>query len=211
MLWQVYSLKLNIMKKLSLLILALIMSFIVMAQEKTKQREVGLVFNSLNSFGLTYKTGNEKSLWRYTTLFMNGTYSEVISDDDSQNANDNNTGMGLKLGKEIRKKINDKLDFRYGADLSFSYRQRYFKSSTREETSKTYIPGLNLVLGLNYVLNNHFIIGAELLPFLDYSIGSRTEKYEVSDGTITNIEKDVKSISYGLDSSSAMLSILYRF
>ena len=168
-----------------------------------------MVFNSLNYFGLTYKTGNQKSLWRFTTLVINGNYNENTANDhtDSQSRN----GIGLEFGKEFRKPITDKLDFRYGADLSFSYSYRYSKSSISETVAHYYTPGMNLVLGFNYSLSNHFIIGAELLPYFNYSIGKENLDKENSDGSITNISKTSKSISYGLSNSSAMLSLMYRF
>ena len=206
---QAHSLKLNKMKKLSMLILALMMFTVISAQEKIKQKEVGLVFNSLNKFGLTYKTGNQKSLWRFTTLFITGNYTESTVNDhiDSQSRN----GIGFKFGKEFRKPITDKLDFRYGADLSFSYAYTYSKTSSSETIKHAYTPGINLVLGINYALNEHFIIGAELLPFFRYSVIKDTSKHEISDGEITEIDKDYKAISTGLDNSSAMLSLMYRF
>jgi hypothetical protein len=57
------------MKKSLLILFALSYAFIGNAQETVKQQEVGLVFRSLNNFGLTYKVGTKKSLWRYQALF----------------------------------------------------------------------------------------------------------------------------------------------
>jgi hypothetical protein len=41
-----------------------------MAQEPVKQREIGLAFRNLHEFGLTFKTGNDKSLWRFNAVLV---------------------------------------------------------------------------------------------------------------------------------------------
>ncbi|PKP09921.1 MAG: hypothetical protein CVU09_09845 [Bacteroidetes bacterium HGW-Bacteroidetes-4] len=84
-------------------------------------------------------------------------------------------GFGLKLGKEYRKPIAYKLELSYGMDVSFRYSwskgERDDKTiSDRDGLSKTivYEPGINLVFGLNYVINDSFSLGEELLPHLTY-------------------------------------------
>ncbi|NQU34819.1 MAG: hypothetical protein HQ521_16445 [Bacteroidetes bacterium] len=201
------------MKKLLLIFITLTMSVMVIAQEKSKQKEVGLVFNSLNSFGLTYKTGTTKSLWRFNTLFISGNSTEEVS--DSINRKQSNMGFSIKFGKEYRKLIVDDLEFRYGVDLAFAYSQYTYNTNdrsiadndnTNEKTS--YTPGINLVFGLNYIFNDHFVIGAELLPYFNYTVGkSKITSFRTDDVT----ESDISGFSYGLNSTSVMLSLVYRF
>lgn len=185
----------------------------VTAQEKPKQKEVGLVFNNLNSFGLTYKTGSEKSLWRFNTLLISGRNTNETA--DSLVKNQSNIGFAIKFGKEYRKVIIENIELRYGVDLSFSYNQ-----STNSEDDKSinnhdiifeqtiYQPGINLVIGLNYVFKEHFVIGAELLPHFSYITGKSTRSsYRYND----DIESDISGFSYGLSNSSALISLSYRF
>ena len=106
------------MKKSLLIVLCLSMSYYLMAQEneKVKQKEIGLVFSNLDNFGLTYKTGTEKSLWRFTTLFISG--DNIEETEDSLLSKQNKLGFGVKIGKEYRKNIAQNLELRFGADLS---------------------------------------------------------------------------------------------
>ena len=201
------------MKKLVLVFIALTMSVIVIAQEKSKQKEVGLVFNNLDNFGLTYKTGTNKSLWRFSTLLISGRNTDEKA--DSLVRNQNNIGFAIKLGKEYRKVIVENFELRYGADLSFSYNQ-----STSSDDDKSidnhdiifeqtiYQPGINLVIGLNYVFKDRFVIGAELLPHFSYISGkSKRSSYRYDE----DIESDISGFSYGISNTSALLSLSYRF
>ncbi len=105
------------MKKLFLILFAASISLSISAQEKTKQKEIGISFKSLNNFGMTYKIGNEKSLWRFNTLLMSG--SNINEFSDSVETQRNRIGFDIMLGKEYRKSIGENLELRYGADISF--------------------------------------------------------------------------------------------
>ncbi len=199
------------MKRIPLILAALTLSLCVMAQEKTKQNEVGLIFNNLNNFGLTFKTGTSESLWRFRTLFIKGS-----NDDRNYPAvedKENTFGFGLSLGKEFRKKIDNNFEIRYGADLSFSY---YFDKMIDDgkvnddldlsNKMYSYSPGVNLVLGVNYVINSNLIIGAELLPHVTYNYTTNTQ-------ILYNAQSKTKNtnITYGFSNNSAMLTLAYRF
>ncbi len=201
------------MKK-SLLVLAFLsISWFLTAQETVKQKEVGIVFNTLDNFGLSFKTGNTKSMWRFSTLLLSGT--NASRDYDSISNNINRYGFGLRVGKEYLKNITDNFEFRYGADLYFSY--SYSKNQMKNSNSGSndlltkdvrYTPGINLVFGFNYVIHNHLVLGAELLPIVVY-----TTEISTSHRTATGneIKHTNSSFSYGLSTNSAKLSIAYRF
>jgi len=201
------------MKKLLLIFITLTMSAMVIAQEKSKQKEVGLVFSSLDNFGLTYKTGSEKSLWRFNTLFISGSSFKETA--DSLDYEQSNKGFGLKFGKEYRKVIIEKFEFRYGADISFSYNQsknivddKSISDRDRTIEQTIYSPGINLVIGFNYVFKEHLVVGAELLPNFSYSTGKSKE----TGYTYNNdVERNISGFSYGLSNTSALLSLSYRF
>ena len=184
-----------------------------MAQEKTKQKEIGLVFSNLDNFGLTYKTGTNKSLWRYNLLLISGGKTEEIADSLTQKHS--NMGFGIAFGKEYRKKIAEKLELKYGADLSFSYSQSenkttYKSINGRDRLNKrtTYQPGINFVLGVNYVINENLVIGADVVPHLRYIFGTSTDhNYYVND----EVESDISGFYFGLSNSSVVLSLVYRF
>jgi hypothetical protein len=189
------------------------MSYFSMAQETIKQKEIGLVFSSLENFGLTFRTGTDKSLWRFNTLFISGgTYDQVA--DSSSNKN-SNAGFGIQLGREYRKVIVENLELRLGVDISFSYSK--VKSEYEDKTvndydrlneQTRYMPGINLVFGLNYVLNEKMVIGAEILPNFSYTTGTSVEKNLY---TYYEVKSDLSGFSYGLFNHSALLSLVYRF
>ncbi len=203
------------MKKYLIVFIGLSLPIFMKAQESEKQKEIGIVFSNLDNFGLTFKTGTNKSLWRFTTLYMSG----GKSDRDSNVSDDkyNGFGFGIGIGKEFRKDIVKKLELRFGADLSFSY--AYQKSEHEDKTDnyynnyskqKTFHPGINLVFGLNYELNDHLIIGAELLPYFRYEIGKSVSKnYYTNNGD--EVKTDISGFNYGLSNSSVLLSLVYRF
>lgn len=203
------------MKKIALIIAALTMSIFVIAQEKTKQNEIGLLFYNLDNFGLSLKTGTNKSLWRFTTLFISGSNTDESA--DSLVYKSSNIGYGLKVGKEFRNNITDNLEFRFGADISFNYRQsesdyndKTVDNRDRTQERITYEPGINLVLGFNYVLRDNFIIGAELLPYFSYNTGNSLRKNNYN-GNLEEIDSDISGFRYGFSNSSVLITLAYRF
>ena len=201
------------MKKLSLILLSLIFPFLLMSQETIKQKEVGLLFSNLDQFGLTFKTGTNKSLQRFNTLFLSGNNNSEIA--DSSEMKNKNFGFNIQVGHEFRTSISNNLEFRYGADLSFRYNH-----SESDQDDKTidnfdrytkriiYEPGFNLVIGLNYVINDHLVFGAEILPTVSYRMGKEERDYTNND---YDFEKDISGLNFGLSNTSARLSLVYRF
>lgn len=203
----------NLMSRTILIMMLLCMSLSVMAQEKSGQQEIGLAFSNLDNFGLTFKTGTRNAMWRLNTLLVSGSDIEEIS--ESEENSQNTIGFGIGLGREYRKEIIEHLELRYGADLSFRYNKteqnRIDKLDTNNDSySKriTYQPGINLVLGLNYVINNTIVIGAELLPNFTYISGEQTQNDINSN---EEIKTDISGFSYGLSNTSALLTLSYRF
>lgn len=201
------------MKKLMLGMIALIMSANTFAQETSKTKEVGIVFSNFDYFGITYRTGTNKSLWRFQSLYLNNNNSNFLSDSLDQKSKTN--GFNISIGKEFRSQLTDKINFRYGVDISFGYSQNSQtyddKTITNRDdvrSSKIYSPGLQFVLGLNYLVNEKVLIGAELLPGITYNFGQSSE-FDYYSGT--TIEFDSTEFIYGFNNYAARLSIIYRF
>jgi hypothetical protein len=203
------------MKKSLLLLTAFILPFFMMAQGKSRQDEIGLVFSSLNNYGLTFKIGTQKGLWRFTTLNLSGNNQKAVA--DSLTTKNMTTAFGLKIGREWRTTIIGNLEFRYGADLAFTYSHSknetddgFVDQYSSDQESTTYTPGINLVLGFNYVFLNKFVVGFEAMPYFNYIIGTSTQQNYYS-----NNKEDVKSkisgFTYGLSNTSLLVSLVYRF
>lgn len=203
------------MKKLLTILLCSSISYFVSAQQITKQKELGVIFNDLNNFGLTFKSGTMNSLWRFNTLLISGSNRSETS--DSLTNKFKNKGIGLKFGKEFRKNIIEDLDFRYGGDVSFSYKQttsdmndKTINDDDRYQKSTTYEPGINLILGINYSINENVILGAEVLPGISYITGDIVEKvFYLNNGE--EQKSKISGFNYGFSNTSALLTIAYKF
>jgi hypothetical protein len=203
------------MRKITMILLGLSMTSALFAQEPEKQKEIGLIFNNLNSFGIGYKTGTAKSLWRFNTLIASG--NDLTEKSDSLVETSKNFYFNFKIGKEFRKNITEKLELRCGADLSFGYNQNEFEYDEKKvnyydryNKRTTYERGLNLVFGFNYLIGKNIIVGAELMPEFLYTTGESVEKARyrsIEEEFIT----DISNFNYGLSSNSALISIAYRF
>ena len=201
------------MKKLVFLFAVTAISFYSVAQESGKIHEIGLTTSDMRNFGITYRMGNTQSVWRFNTVFLNGSHSK--SNEDTINEVNGSFGLGLHAGKEYRKLIIEKFELRYGMDLSFRYGKnktvREYSSNQSQninEYTVNYSPGVNLVLGLNYVFAKNFLAGIELLPYFNYTISkSKDYIYGLEEYEITKRH----GFSYGISNQSVMLSLSYRF
>ena len=197
------------MKKLVLSLFAFTIAITIMAQEKPRIKEIGIVFSNLDNFGLSFKIGKEKALWRINTMLIDGGNLEETM--DSVVSKTSSIGFMFGVGREYRKAIAKNLELRYGADLSFRYTKNKLdfnaNENTRLSTRTFYEPRFNLVFGFNYVIKEQLIIGAEILPYFSYTFGSMVEEFSDDDKR----ETDISRIDYGLSNTSIMLSVGYRF
>lgn len=202
-----------IMTKIFVTISLIVISHSLIAQDSIKVQEVGISFISFNEFGLTYRTGKPKSLWRVNTLFISGSQSQEIA--DSVERSDNGIGVQVEIGKENRKEIAKDFKLRYGFDLGFRYNKSIRKkmdlanpTRDRDDTSFSYGAYINIVLGFNYELSESLLVGIEILPSINYSKGTSIE-YNPFSGNYDEFDKS--SFSYGFSNNSARLSLVYRF
>ncbi len=202
------------MKKIILSAVFAMVSLFTIAQEK--QKEIGINFESLNGFGITYRSGTAKSLWRYNLLSTNvgksnNNFEQVNAIENSSTNNSTNINLMASFGKEFRKPITKNLEYRYGADIGFSYFQVITKTSSNfsniETKSNNYSPSINAVLGVNYLINKNISFGVEILPSVRYSFGNNES---TNDGEKIG-ETNNESWSIGLNNDFARLSLIYRF
>lgn len=164
-----------------------------------KVREAGIIFNSFNSFGITYKCGTESSLWRFQTANLSM----------GSGTGNNRFGIGFRVGHEWRKSLADKLSLKYGADLVFDYQSTASKNDDGEVVTRerTMAPGLGGVIGVNYICHENIVLTASLLPTL--SIASN--KNSTGLNTSTTQSQTSNDVNFNLNSSAAFLTVAYRF
>lgn len=199
------------MKRLVITGLVVLFTLNLIAQEATRIKEVGLLFRNLDEFGIIYKVGDEKALWRFNAVSLGGNESKAEDLLTSESKTTSNSfGFGLGFGREFRKVITNSLEFRYGLDLGYSYwkDKNNVYDYERKSDSKSNRFGLDFVIGLNYVVSDKLVFGAELSPGVNYSIARYTHKN--NDGDITS-KSETKNFHYGFSNSAAQLTIAYRF
>jgi len=172
-------------------------SFNLYAQQEPgkKIRQVGINFSSLNAFGLHYKAGNEKTLFRLSLA----TVDFVTGDNNLQK----HFGGGFRLGFENHVPVSGAFDFIWGMEGGFSV--NYLKNNTVYTDIWTMEPAVDVVLGINYTFAGHVVVGAELAPVFEYY-------YQRAKGMPDNeYHKTDSYFHFGFNSSSAALTVAYRF
>jgi hypothetical protein len=203
--------------KTRLLYLTLAFSFIasgIAAQETSnpKIHQVGINFGSLNSFGLHYKTGNEKTMLRLSLLALNMAHvSEWGRKEDSIEYKYQSYGAGFRIGFEKHIPVVARFDFIWGLEagcnFSFEKNKRNVPYSTNyEQTRWSLSPLVNVILGATYTIADQLVLGAEITPGIIYSYGK--SKTETDSG---NTEGTTSGIDFGFNTHFASLSVAYRF
>jgi hypothetical protein len=194
------------------MLLAFIPAGIFAQQEQpVHYKQVGINFSSLNSFGLQFKTGSEKTLFRLSLLSMNlGQNSEWGRVHDSIDLKSQTAGAGIKLGFENRVPIYRKFDFIWGLEAGFNFNYQKQKNEIPHNDLEIIEwrlgPTLNVILGANYTISDHFVIGVEITPGIQYSFGKskQTRYYQTTETTISNF-------GFLFNNNAASLSFAYRF
>ncbi len=200
------------MKKV-VLMLACMLSITAAHAQSEKRREAGLLFRGVNNFGLTYRSGTENKLWRYSLLsggLSSGNFSNANTEEASRAFS-----LGLQVGREFRKPLAEQLHVRYGADLLASVGQNKrtidnapLGSNDIEVTTTNWSAGVGFVLGLNYTFAKRFILGAEVIPQLTYG-ANRSKNQPLPSGTTTKSEGN--GFDFSFNSSTALLSLVVVF
>ena len=186
----------------------LVFSFLLLglnsfAQKQPSIHEVGLTLNSNLDFGLIYKTGTEKSVFRLQALFLNGAHQSTPNGNNT-NLNNNNYGFGVSLGSEFRQNLAKDFFVIYGFGAGVKYAgQNIVNNGIIEQYNHIFSPKINLVVGFNYVLKEHWIFSIEALPYFQYDV--------VTQSVANNLGVVSGRISYGMNMASVRLVIAHRF
>ena len=207
------------MKHFKILIATMLVSSMAWAQteennddSKLKQQEVGVQFSGLGSFGLTYRVGTPEAMWRFQLL--NGSLGLTNGDRDSILNRSNNLTVWIGAGREIRKPIAENLELRYGVSIGYGYQRRatLFEDQNSDIFNRTTYNDHNatasLITGINYVLDDQFIFGAELTPGIQYTRTRRS--VDVGDGAATP-QDTINNTFRARLSNMLTLSAVYRF
>lgn len=201
------------MNRIILLLPLLLIISTTQAQEKVKQKEIGITFKNLDNFGLSYKFGNINRMWRVGTFMLDG-HKSTLMEPDKNDKEINSKGFELSFGREYRKAINSKIDFRYGLDVFYSWKRTKkkdvissysFNPFFSEKNSKT---GLRLIFGMNYKLADNLILGAEILPTMAWA---RTKLENSPYKSKVEVIQEIETFEYDLSNASAILTLAFQF
>jgi hypothetical protein len=180
--------------------------------------QVGVNFSSLNSFGLDFKTGSEKTLFRLSLLSLNfENDSRWGRSQDSIDIKNQSYGFGVRLGFERHLPIVAHLNFIWGLGLGCDYRYqkqnqetRYYYNN-RDVSTWNLTPQIYAIAGVTYTVGDHLVIGAEITPAIRYTYGiSKQTSFTSSSGTSEYTETTTSTFSFSA-SNLASLSLAYRF
>ena len=151
---------------------------------------------------------------------MNGDFLNIIVNDTSQFVVEDaytDLSFGFRIGKEYRQKIDKNFDLRYGLDIGYqySYRRDYdeYQNKSKEYTTTSHTPCVNLVLGLNYTFKEKLVLGFETLPTFAYTASNNHWKNEVFDTPELNNERETNTntFRFAFDSSSLLFTLAYKW
>ena len=199
------------MKKHLLLFVLLSASLFIKAQDSTKVKELGLTTRSLDSFGITYRFGTKTALWRIGIPYIKGYNNEETESEYSTIRKTLNFNLGISIAREWRKPITEKLEGRIGSSLGCTYSKLIDEQLTSSKNTTTnFIPNIGVIFGMNYYINETFIIGAEIIPRINYLISKR-ETSITNPNSTEKYEKESKTIDYTISSNNALISLIYQF
>jgi hypothetical protein len=142
-------------KSLIISVLILLCSSLAHSQDTLKIKEIGLGINTGSNVSLTYKVGKENSVYRFTPSFY------VSNANQANSMSIVNSGIGLAVGIEKTKVLNNDFKIYYGPELNESLAFSLATSNNATHISST-ISGF---LGVRYKLNDKFNISFETQPF----------------------------------------------
>ena len=140
--------------------------------------QVGINFSSLNSFGLDFKTGSEKTLFRMSLLSLN--LSQDASrgrTQDSIDIKNQSYGFGVRFGFEKHVPVAPRFNFIWGLGLGGDYNYQKQNQETpyyynnHDITTWSLTPQIFVIAGVTYTVGDHLVIGAEITPGIRYTYG----------------------------------------
>jgi hypothetical protein len=185
----------TIMKKILLVFTTLIILNNLI--ESQRVYEFGLIFDQLspNNLGLSFKAGNNKSLLSLSLLNLD--FDKFESNVNGLQSNTRYWSIGLGLGYERNKQLDDKFTFVYGVDLRYSYFWYKFQNTDNHPSINNPMPSLGAIIGFKYYFTDKVSILGEVVPSVYY--GHNSSSHSTSD-----------HYGFSLFSNSASITLSYR-
>ncbi len=168
-------------------------------QESIKIREIGLYTKNLSDFGIRYKTGNEKLLYRFTSTLIDFTHANYS--DRPYIESSSSFGMSFSVGIEKHIPVDKRFGFFYGTDFGFGFgyqKQTPVDPDATDYKSNSIDFSLGAILGCKYNLADNVSMAAEFVPGIVY------ERSTIEDSTIN-------TWNFSLNSGYVGITFGYQF
>ena len=182
---------------------------------QNKQHEIGIRFSNSNNYGIDFKFGQKHAMWRISTMYIGYDDYSAIEEEFYDLLN---YGASFSFGKEFRKEVTSKLEFRAGLELFAQHNLQEFDTPIQINDNRyiykisntTTAGGLKFVIGSNIQLKKHFLLGIEVLPSLGYIHQESNSEYPVASGN--SDEKIIKKgIQFHAKNTNAKVTLAYRW
>lgn len=195
-----------------------------------KTREFGITISRFSfesiPFDLVYKTGKENKYWRFEagSLYANFELPEYRLDSITTHERNNSAGLGLRIAREHRKPINDKLTFFHGIEFgisgyyrdqsTFSNHPSFGYTNTRKNNNLfvSLTPHLGYSAGAIFNINDNFYTSFELSPSMSYQFAYEKESYLYTFNLANNSysEKITHRPGFNFTQGAVSIGLFYR-
>lgn len=195
-------------------------------EKQKKNKELGVTtsnfgFTDIN-FAVVYKWGLDDRYWKLEGTTLSATATPPITPIDSgfQNSRNNSFAAGVRLAREKRKIINDRVTLFHGIRFGMNFGHNYSKdfnaqsSFTNERINAFITPSIGYGLGIMFNIGESLYLSGELNPSISYRVNYRFEEikntgpFPVNE---TKLEQIEHNISLGASQSALRLGLFYKF
>ena len=195
------------MKKVIFIMLIACMAGSAYAQSKSdssssvRKNELMLSLNTLHAYssipgGILYRRNFKNISLR---VGLNGNYQNALRGSSGRLEN---YSIASTLGIQKNIRLTDRFDMYWGGDLSYTYRNNFYKDSTYERTSDVNSIGISPFVGIRYSYKR-LVLGVETSGNFSYNIDRQRETPYGSFTSPANF--DQRSMNFNLINSTKFL------
>ena len=183
------------------------------AFSQAKNREIGLKTSNLTNYRLIYKQ-ERKTPGKYLRFDAGANINFRNTYDSNAKHNTFGSNISLRLGFENRINLSEKFELIHGLMPNLKFGFQYDKiNPSQSNFPKTQLQtitaqiGLGYIVGAQYNINEHFSIGAEIIPSLNVGY-SNSRTNSAPNLPISSINQIFSNINI---TSAAGLFLMYKF
>lgn len=187
-------------------------------KQQERLHEIGILLQPTFIFGIDYKLGTRRGLWRFSTVAGSG-----ISSDTKQDTNllskINQHQVAFGVGYEWRHVLAKDFLISYGVEVGGSYSYLFRDDENRIDSIQINTAvanhntgiSLGLVLGFNYVLKDRFNFSISWVPTVNYNWLDMYRKIETSTDPVVAESRELQEqLNYTINWTRIRFVVAYR-